>query len=453
MSTKQLAQFTSGLNYTHLSQTTQESAKKCILDWLACCIRGSQELPSEILQNWVRSIGGYPQSTIFSRQPWQAPPALAALANGAASHSLDNDDLHNASIIHLGTVVVPTALAVAEQIGSSGSDLICSIVAGYEIGARVGEAVNPDSYSFWHTTGTAGTFGAAAAAAKLLNLDANKTVQCFGSAGTQAAGLWEFLRDGAMSKTLHAGKAAMNGILAAQLAHHGFTGAQQILEGPKGFCFAMTPNADLTKLTEQLSYEHFKIDDNSFKPYACCKHCHAAINAVLCLCDQHKLAYNDICSIQVKTNAVADNLVNNPSPENEYGCKFSLQYCVAAASRYHQVSVDEFSPNKAADKELRRIMKNVTVTIDPQLDTEYRRNPQKWSADVLITALSGDTYRKFIKYPKGDPQNPFTYQEAEHKFWTLTQGIYPPATVERLISLIANLEKLDSLTTALAFLL
>ncbi len=452
MSTKQLAQYTVDLKYSHLAKSTQESAKKCILDWLACCIRGSQEKPAVILQNWVQSIGGHHYSTIFTRQPWQAPSALAALANGAASHSLDNDDLHNASIIHLGTVVVPAALALAEQLGSSGRDLLCSVVAGYEVGARVGEAVNPDSYFFWHTTGTAGTFGSAAAAGKLLNLDVEQTVHCFGSAGTQAAGLWEFLRDGAMSKTLHAGKAALNGILAAQLAQQGFTGAQQILEGPKGFCFAMTDKADLSKLADQLTYDHFKIDDNSFKPYACCKHCHAAINAVLDLCRQHNLSYNDISSIQVKTNAVADNLVNNPCPENEYGCKFSLQYCAAAAARYHKVSVNEFLPDKATDKELRRIMKNVTIIVDPQLDEEYRRNPQKWSADVIIISLNGNTYRKFIEYPKGDPQNPFTYQEAEDKFRVLTHGIYPSEKVEQLITLIANLENLNTLTNAFAFL-
>lgn len=204
----------------------------------------------------------------------------AALANGAFSHALDMDDLHNASIIHLGTVVVPAALAVAEQIGASGKQLITAIAAGYEIGARVGEAVNPDSYFFWHTTGTAGTFGAAAAAAKLLTLDAEQTAHCLGSAGSQAAGLWEFLQEGAMSKTLHAGKAAFNGIFAAFLAKEGFTGATKILEGEKGFCLAMTSKAKLNKLTEGLGQGKYKIDENAFKPYAACKHCHASINAV-----------------------------------------------------------------------------------------------------------------------------------------------------------------------------
>lgn len=224
METEKLAQFVANLTFEQLSSKTIKMAKQSFLDWLGCCIRGSEELPAIILRRVVLAEAQNSAiSTVFSKHHFRTSSRTAALLNGAASHTLDMDDLHNASIIHLGTVVMPAALAVAERTKSTGQDLITAIVAGYEVGARVGEAVNPDSYFFWHTTATAGTFGAAAAAAKLLNLDCQQTIHCLGSAGTQAAGLWEFLKDGAMSKPLHSGKAAFNGILAADLAKEGFT--------------------------------------------------------------------------------------------------------------------------------------------------------------------------------------------------------------------------------------
>jgi len=266
------------------------------------------------MQKIIDKQSGKGQSTVLSAKPWRTSAINAALINGAFTHALDMDDLHNASIIHLGTVVVPAALAVAEHIGASGTQLITAIVAGYEVAARIGEEVNPDSYFYWHTTGTAGTFGAAAAAAKLLRLTPEQTAHCFGSAGSQAAGLWEFLASGGMSKTLHAGKAAANGVLAALLAQEGFTGATTILAGTKGFCYAMTARPKLSKLTENLGTGHYKIEENSFKPYACCKYCHPAINAALILCYQHSIRPHQVKSITIKTNSVADNLVNNPSP-------------------------------------------------------------------------------------------------------------------------------------------
>ncbi len=452
MATKILAESIERLKYEDLGKQTREMAKQCFLDWLACCIRGSEQLPAVIVRRVSAMEGDTAKvSTVFSPTPYRTSSLQAALANGAASHALDMDDLHNASIIHLATVVVPAALAVAEKIDASGKDLITSIVAGYEIGARVGESVNPDSYFFWHTTATAGTFGAAAAAAKLLKLDSQQSIYCLGSAGTQAAGLWEFLIDGAMSKTLHAGKAALNGILAANLSKEGFTAASKILEGEKGFCRAMTTKPKLNKLTEGLG-KGFKIDENSFKPYACCKHCHASINATQLIRSKNSLDISQVQSILIKTNKVADNLVNNPNPQTVYGYKFSIQYCVAAAMRYGKVGVDEFTQEKTEDKELKRLMGAITVKIDPELDAEYERNPEKWSAEVIAKTFDGKEYREFVPYPKGDPQNAVSYAETEEKFRTLVGPVYDAGRIERLLQTVRNMEEAASMAKAFAFL-
>lgn len=452
METRALAQFVADLKYEMLPTSTRQMAKQCILDALGCSIRGSIEPPGMIMQQVIGCQGGKAEATVLCAKPLRTTSFNAALANGAFNHALDMDDLHNASIIHLGTVVVPAALAVAEQIGATGEELIMAVVAGYEVGARVGEAVNPDSYFFWHTTGTAGTFGAAAAVAKLLRLTADQTAHCFGSAGTQAAGLWEFLQSGGMSKTLHAGKAAANGILSGLLAQADFTGATTILEGPKGFCHAMTSQAKLNKLTDNLGSGTYKIDENSFKPYACCKHCHATINAVQVLRNQYHIEPSQVKAIAIKTNSVADNLVNNPAPQNTYGSKFSLQYCAAAAVRYGKVGVEEFNAAAAQDAELRRLMQEVTVEVDPSLEAEYRRNPDKWSAVVEIATDSGDTYKQFIAYPKGDPQNPVSYAETEDKFRSLACNVYSPEEIANLLTLIANLETNNNFSRAFTFL-
>lgn len=451
MPTRALAAFTAGLKYEHLAPATRLMARQCILDWLACCIRGSAEPPGAVIRRVVAAQGGGGEATVFGAAPFRTTALQAALANGAFSHALDMDDLHNASIIHLGTVVVPAALAVAEQTGASGSALITAVVAGYEVGARVGEAVNPESYFYWHTTGTAGTFGAAAAAASLLGLGVEQTAHCLGSAGTQAAGLWEFLREGAMSKTLHAGKAAMNGVLAAVLAREGFTGATAILEGEKGFCRAVSPAPRLEKLTAGLGGNAYKIDENSFKPYAACKHCHPAINAAQIMLGAPGFDTRRIRSIAVRTNSVAENLVNNPAPQNVYGSKFSLQYCVAAAFRYGRVGVEEFAPDRAGDGELRRLMGCVAVEVDPELDEQYRRNPEKWSTLVIVTLDDGERYQQHVGYPKGDPQNPVSYAETEDKFRALAGGVYSPATVEALLKTVAGLEDAANVRSLFSF--
>lgn len=450
MSTEKLSQFIVNLSFDKLSSQTCEMTKKCILDWLGCSIRGSLETPAIIMRRVLAASTNAAEATLFSRDLERTSVLSAALCNGAASHALDFDDLHNASIIHLGTVVVPAAFAIAEQIGASGRDLITAVVAGYEVGARVGEAVNPDSYYFWHTTGTAGTFGAAAAAAKLLNLDLQQTINCLGSAGTQAAGLWEFLQDGAMSKTLHTGKAAMNGILAAQLAQQGFTGARHILEGDKGFCRAMTPKYNLEPLTRELGDGTYKIDENSFKPYACCKHCHPSVNAVQELRQSQKLDYKNVVSISIKTNEVANCLVNNPIPENAYACKFSIQYCTAAMLRYGVLGINEFSPNKRSDPELQRLMNNTIVEIGPDLNEEFHHNPKKWSALVTIKTNGGNELQKFIAYPKGDPENPLTYQEMEEKFHLLANDVHNSARSDNFCKLVADLENIEDIRKSLA---
>ena len=226
----QMATFVSRLSFDDLSAEHVKNIKFYLLDWLGSAYGGKNERPTKIMLEVVRSLGGKPESTVLADGS-KTMFLLAALVNGASSHVLEMDDLHRKSIFHPACAIIPATLAIAEREGASGKDLLLGISIGYEVGIRVALGVGPSHYHFWHMTATCGAFGAAAGAAKILGLDEEQFVWAMGSAGTQASGLWEFLVDSAMSKQLHPGKAALNGLLAALLAKGGFTGARKILEG------------------------------------------------------------------------------------------------------------------------------------------------------------------------------------------------------------------------------
>ncbi|MHB8947298.1 MAG: MmgE/PrpD family protein, partial [Bacillota bacterium] len=260
---QKLAGFIATMDGKSLPEPAMEATRRAVLDWFGSAIAGSTSTPARMMLAVVKKLGHDPQATLVPSGE-RLPATSAALYNGAASHVVELDDVHRASITHPGAAVIPAALAVGELVKADGRSFLTAVAAGYEAGIRVGEAVTPSHYRYFHTTGTAGTFGAAAAAAKLLGLDADGIASALGSAGTQAAGLWEFLADGAMSKHLHPGKAAMNGILSALLAREGFTSASRILEGERGFFIAEAAEYDPARVTAGFG-RPYKIEEDSYK--------------------------------------------------------------------------------------------------------------------------------------------------------------------------------------------
>ncbi|MCA1666087.1 MAG: MmgE/PrpD family protein [Thermomicrobia bacterium] len=277
-------------------------------------------------------LGVSDDAALFPRG--RSSAAGAAFANGVASHILEFDDVHKGATMHAAAPILPAAFAVAERAHADGRALLRATVLGYEVGLRVGEAVNPSHYAFWHPTGTAATFGAAVAAGTVLGLDATQMRDALGSAGTQAAGLWEFNADGAMSKHLHPGKAAMNGILAADLAQRGFTAATRILEGERGFFRAMSSDSDASRITERLG-DQWKITENCYKLHSCCGHTHTAIDTAQSLRAQQgwqgDAAVQEIATIEIALYGPGYDIVRRRIPHTPYQAKFSVAYCVAAA--------------------------------------------------------------------------------------------------------------------------
>jgi 2-methylcitrate dehydratase PrpD len=434
-----LASFISQTNYEDIPEDVVSFTKMCIIDWHSSALAGEQHPVIQKMDTVVREWGGNDQASLITGG--KSSVTNAAFINGAAGHIVELDDIHKGSIIHAATVVIPAALAVAEWKKRTGKELITAIVIGYEVCFRIGEAVSPSHYYYWQNTATCGTFGAAVAAAKLLNLKEDQIISALGSAGTQAAGLWEFIEDGAMSKQLHPGKAAMNGVIAAHLAEQNFTAATRILEGKRGFFEAMSDEYDATRITDGLG-ESYKITENSFKIHASCRHTHHVIDMILELVEQEELNYIDIDKISIGTYQIAMNITDNPDPQTIYESKFSIQYCTALAAVKHKAGIDTFNEISLWDETVRSLMKKVEVYVNNDIDNAY---PKKWGAKVEITLRDKQTLQLQTEFPKGDPENPVTLDEIIEKYHILTKHLSKEKTSHN-IDQILKLDKIKDVS-------
>lgn len=438
---QELARFIKQLNFDNLPDDVVLAAKNAFLDWLGSAAAGAKCEPGRIMLSIAEELGGKEEATLISTGE-KTSCILAAMVNGSISHTVELDDVHKASIIHAGAPIIPAALAAAEKINAGGRELIEGIVVGYEVAIRIGEAVTPAHYYYWHTTATVGTFGAAAAVGKILGLTEEQLVHTLGTAGTQAAGLWEFLADGAMSKHLHPGKAALNGLLAALLARRGFTGASKILEGEKGFVRATAKAYDLSKITDGLG-QSYKILENCIKIHASCRHTHHAIDLVLDMVKKHDLTPEQITKIVVRTYPIALDLTGNYHPDTLYAAKFSMPFCVALAVKQRKAGLSDFNELTLIDPSIRSLMSQVDLIDDPEVSALY---PAKWPAIVEITDLDGQVISQRIDYPAGDPENPISQTDLEHKFRELASSHYGVARVEELLLGISHLDYLADLS-------
>ena len=292
------------------------------------------------------------------------------MTNGAASHFVEQDDVHNGSVLHPATVVFPVTLALAQALGASGHEFIAASVAGYEVGIRVGEFMGRSHYKIFHTPGTVGTIAAAAAAGRLLKLTPEQMLDAFGSAGTQASGLWEFLRDAADSKQLHTAMAAANGLMAAQLAADGFRGAQRILEGAQGIAAGMSSDADPAKLVDRLG-ERWATVETSFKYHAACRHTHPAADALLSVIETHRLNPDDIVSVTAHVHQGAiDVLGSVVVPSTVHQAKFNMGTALGLIAHRGYAGVNEFERDYAAGN-IAAFRERVTMALDEEVDRAY----------------------------------------------------------------------------------
>ena len=441
---RRLAEMLSQTRFADLPRAVLDEAHRAILDWLGSALSGSLELPARLMQRVAAGLGASDEATMFSAG--RSSAAGAALANGVASHILELDDVHKSSTLHPAAPIIPAALAVAEREHASGRAFLLAVTLGYDAALRVGEAVNPDHYRHWHPTGTAATFGAAAAAGSLLRLDTGRMLDALGTAGTQAAGLWEFNADGAMSKHLHPGKAAFNGVLAADLAAAGFTGATRILEGDRGFFRATTTVFDATRITDGLG-ARWKITENCYKMHACCGHTHSAIDVALALRDQ--VTPERIATVRVGTYGPGYAIVKEPNPSSPYRAQFSVAYCVAAALTEGRVGLAQFSPDRFVPSGVEHaaiaaLLGRTEVTVQPDLTAQY---PAAWPTRIAIELADGMVLRGAADFPRGNPENPVATEELEQKFVDLVAPRFGAAVAHRGIRLVRSLEHASDMST------
>ncbi len=436
---QRLAEFIGKASYETLPPDVHDMAKLCFLDWLGAAVAGTGALPTDIVVDLVHEFGGNEEATVVPTGNRTAS-VWAAFVNGAASHVVETDDIHRTGLLHPGVVVIPAALAMAEREGSSGRDLLTAIAVGYELGIRAGQALGPTHYEKFHTTGTAGTFGAAAAAGKLLALDNEQLVWALGSAGTQAAGVWEFLVDGAMSKQLHAGKAAMNGALSALLAQRGFTAAERIFDGEKGFLKATSRDVRLERLTDGLG-DRWEMLGTSFKPYAACRHIHSAVDATLQALRGRQLPPREVERLTVRLYGAALDLCERVEATTPYAAKFNIPFVLATAVRYGKVGPEAFTEERLEERDIKELTRRVVLKRDDELDEMY---PAKWPAIVEIVTRDGRREEVRVDTPRGDPENPMSREDLASKFRDMTRKHLPAAKIERYLQIALRLDELEN---------
>jgi 2-methylcitrate dehydratase PrpD len=398
-----------------LPEETLQTARYYVTDWLGSALAGQSTDAGKKLISYATLQPPGPCRVVGSDLTGSAE--LIALVNGGLSHIVEMDDLDRGSVVHPGAVIIPSALAIAERENASGCDFLSAVVAGYEVAIRIGQAVGKAHYHYFHNTSTCGVFGAAAAAGWLLQLTLAQMVWALGNAGTQASGLWQFNADGDMSKHLHAGRAAANGVLAADLARQDFTGARRILEGPRGFFPAMAPDADPDAVLTGLEQANprFKIGGVSIKPFASCRHTHPAIDAALELRPQ---VDGPVARVTIDTYQAALDLCDNPEPETPYAAKFSLQYCVASALCRGEVGLSDFSPAAISSTEIRTLLPRIKPRLKTVLEKRY---PAEWPVHLRIVLEDGRSVESSIDHPKGDPERRLSHHELEAKFRQLAE--------------------------------
>jgi 2-methylcitrate dehydratase PrpD len=407
----ELARFAAGLSVDAIPQPVIERTVDLFVDWAGSALSGKGQRAIETMERFAAAMGPDGGSCEILTTRGKTSPFFAALVNAAASHVSEQDDVHNGSVFHPATIVFPAALAIAQATGASGRDFIAAAVAGYETGIRVGEFLGRSHYKVFHTTGTAGTLAAAAAAGRLLGLDDEQMLHAFGSAGTGSSGLWEFLRDAADSKQLHTARSSAEGLMSAWLARDGFTGARQILEGAQGMAAGMSSDADPAKLTDRLG-ARWCVLETSFKFHASCRHTHPAADALLQVIEANDLKPEDISAVTAHVHQGAiDVLGPVTDPQSVHQAKFSMPATLGLIATHRKAGVRDYD-SILSDKTALGFLGRVTMVLDEEVDRAY---PARWIGKVSVECADGRMLEGRVDEPKGDPGNTLSRDEIDAK--------------------------------------
>ncbi len=442
--TRHLARFSSQLRFRQIPPDVVERIKLSILDSIGVCLHGATLPWTRIVRDMVEAEAAKPVAAIFGSGR-RTSAAGAALVNSTAGHAFELDDIHKESIIHPGSLAMPVALALAEAKGGvSGKDFITAMIAGYEVGARVGNAATVRLLlNGWHPQGTSGVFTAAATAAHMLDLDEEKTLHTFGIVGSQAGGLMAS-QEGAMVKRLHSGRAAQSGVYAAQLANRGFTGITDVLEASYGgYLVTHSDRPAPEKIVAGLgtSWETLNV---GYKAYAAVTSIHTALDALAQIMREQELTADDIAAVDAAiSEATYVHCAWEYTAQGVTAAQMNLYYGLSMIALEGTAFVEQYSEDRLRDPRVLGFIPRIHARIDPEIDAlgaTFRH-----AARVAVDTRDGRTFRREILTRRGSAENPLRQDEIVHKFREVTRPCLTPSDAGRVVELVGEIEKLDSL--------
>jgi 2-methylcitrate dehydratase PrpD len=444
--TRRLAQSCNALAFEDLPEEVIDRTKYLFLDFVGVAARGALTESSIPVHNLFKKMGRKEDGGVVIGTNLKLDPTYAAMANGIAAHSVELDDVVNAASLHPAVAVMPAALSAAQLSDGTGKELITAIVAGYEATVKLGIALDPSAHyaQGFHPTGTCGTIGAAVTAAKILKLPPEKITNAVGIAGSQAAASMEFLSDGSFTKRFHPGWAAHSGLMAALLSREGFTGPGTILEGKFGFLHAYSPKSNPDKILENWG-SPFEVLRTSLKPHACCRYMQGPIDCILKIMAENGLNANDIEEVTVGVLKTGHPLVVVPerrkyNPDSIVDAQFSMPFGAAAAILFGKAALDEYRLENIRSPKVKEMMDRVVCIEDESLEKEF---PRKWPASGAIRTKDGRAFSTRIEYPKGDPENPLSWNDVIEKFKILSEPVFSAGRIDRIIEDVRALEKIE----------
>ncbi len=444
--TEKVARFVVETNYGNIPGEAVRIAKRAILDWVGVTLAGFNEPTARIVSEQVKRMKAVGESGVICKA-FQTSADLAAWVNGTASHALDYDDTfaNEAGFnFHPTVTLLSSVLALGEKVKASGREILAAYIVGIETETRVGAAIGRiTSETGWHPTPVVGTIGAVAASANILRLNVDQTLMALGTASSLAGGLLQNF--GTMTKPLHAGNSARNGVVAALLAQNGFTGNESMMEGNLGFCSMFTAGkvSGMENKEENLGKTWRIVTPGmSTKPYPCCRSTHSSIDASLYLRNAEGVDASQLVRIVCKTSPQHTRLARFHKPKSAYEGKFSIPYCIAAALLRGKILLEDFTEEKVADREAQALLSKVEF----QYPQEYKENPMALTGEVAVSLANGAEYSCKIDVPKGDASNPMTDEELSEKFQDCAQLVLPQAEIEKVLGGLQNLESLPDIS-------
>lgn len=435
--TEQLVSFVCKTNYDQLPEEAIRRAKDCLLDGLGVMIAGCRHPASELMLNYARDVGGRPKTTIVG-SGFKTSANLAALVNGTMCHVMDFDDTNRQLRGHPTTVLLPTILAVGEELGAGGSDLLTAYILGFEVNCEIARYVNPAHYlRGYHATSSIGIFGALTAAAKLLKLTPMELSYAYGICGSRSAGLRSNF--GTMTKALHAGMAAHDAISAAMLGKRRYTACLDIFNPASDLWQVMSPKPNEPAPFQTLGNPWNIVSSGVvFKKYPSCARTHAAIDATLYLINENHIRPSEIKKIMCGTDKECFNILIYPRPQNGLEAKFSIPYCLARVCLDGNLNLDDFLDKSVQNPRVQAMMNSVTHYVEPEI---VQKGPLfRAAAKIIIELENGQTLAKTLDKPKWNSENPPSFEKLTEKFRMCVQEIIDDDCAEKVIPLIDRLE-------------